>query len=134
MGIIDELMGTLGGGAGGATEGSNQLLNIVMQMLSNPDSGGLQGLLKKFTDSGMKDQFDSWVSTGGNMPVSGDQLGSVFGDQLGQIANQLGLSEKEAAGGLADIMPQIIDKLTPNGQIPESDQLSNELDMLNSKL
>jgi uncharacterized protein YidB (DUF937 family) len=134
MGILDDLLGAFGGGSGSPAGGGNPLLNIVMQMLTNPNSGGLDGLLKQFTQSGLKDQFDSWVSTGQNMPVSPDQMGNVFGNQLGDIAKQLGLSEKEAAGGLAEIFPQVIDKLTPGGQIPDSDQLSKDLEDLNSKL
>jgi uncharacterized protein YidB (DUF937 family) len=134
MGIFDEIMNTLGGGMGSGAGGGNPLLNIILQMLSGPNSGGLQGLGKVFADRGLKDQFDSWISTGGNLPVSADQMGSVFGDKLGDIAKQLGVSEKEAAGGLADIMPQVIDQLTPDGQIPASDQFSQEMDDLNSKL
>jgi len=134
MGILDELLNTFGGALGGNTGGGNSLLNIIMQMLGGPNSGGLQGLEKVFRDSGLKDQFDSWVSTGGNLPVSGDQMGSIFGDKLGDIARQLGVSEKEAADGLAGMFPQVVDKLTPDGQIPSSDQFAQEMDDLNSKL
>jgi uncharacterized protein YidB (DUF937 family) len=123
MGILDDIMGSLGGGVGGDVKGGNPLMNIVMQMLSSPDSGGLHGLMKVFMESGLKDQFASWVGTGSNMPVSADQISSIFGDKLGPIAKQLGISEQEAAGGLADMMPKIIDKLTPDGQIPEAGTL-----------
>lgn len=136
MGLLDMVTGALGGmgGAGGQT-GGNPLLNIVMQMVSNPQSGGLSGLLQKLKDGGLGEQAASWVSTGENLPVSGDQLKNILGGgQLGQIASQLGMSEDDAAGGLAGMLPQVIDKLTPGGEVPGNDMLAQGLDMLKGKL
>jgi uncharacterized protein YidB (DUF937 family) len=78
----------------------------------------------------------SWVGTGQNLPVSAEQIQAVLGSgQLGQIASQLGLNESQAAGGLADLLPQVIDSLTPNGQLPQGDDLlAQGLDMLKGKL
>lgn len=137
MGLLDMVTGALGGGAGGS--GGNPLLGIVMQMLTKGGQGGgggLADLAKAFQDKGMGDQMASWVSTGQNLPISPEQIKNVLGGgQLGQIASQLGVNENEAAGGLADMLPQVIDKLTPNGQMPQSDDLmAKGLELLKGKL
>jgi uncharacterized protein YidB (DUF937 family) len=136
MGLLDMVTGALGG-AGGNGGGANPLLGIVMQMLSNNgQSGGLAGLAKAFQDKGMGDQMASWIGTGQNLPISPDQIKAVLGGgQLGQIASQLGMNEQQAAGGLADMLPQVIDKLTPNGQVPqENDLMAQGLELLKGKL
>ena len=62
----------------------------------------------------------SWVGTGQNLPVSASQLQDVLGsDVLSQFAQQLGLPPGEAAGQLSQILPQVVDKLTPNGQLSD---------------
>jgi uncharacterized protein YidB (DUF937 family) len=136
MGLLDMVTGAVGG-AGGNGGGANPLLGIVMQMLSNNGkSGGLAGLAKAFQDKGMGDQMASWISTGQNLPISPDQIKAVLGGgQLEQIASQLGMNEQQAAGGLADLLPQVVDKLTPNGQIPQGDDLMAQgLELLKGKL
>jgi uncharacterized protein YidB (DUF937 family) len=112
------LAGMLGGlgGAGGLAA----LLPIVAGMLGNDSQhGGLGGLMEKFNQAGMGDVAKSWVGTGENAPISGDQLGQVLGgDMIGDIASKLGVSHGDAAGGLAQMLPGLIDKLTPHGQAP----------------
>lgn len=124
MGLLNSVMGALGG-AGGNGGGNNAMLDVVMQMLSKQGgNGGLAGLVQSFQQNGLGEQMNSWISTGQNLPVSPEQIKSVLGGgQLGQIAGQLGMNESQAAGGLADLLPQVIDKLTPNGQLPQSDDL-----------
>lgn len=130
MGLLDMVTGVLKGGGG-----ENPMMNIIMQLVSNPNSGGLQGLVKSFQGSGLGEQAASWVSSGANLPVSADQIMGAFGgDQLKQMAGQLGVSEHEAAGGLADMLPKVIDQLTPNGEIPEGDLLTQGLNMLKGNL
>ncbi len=123
MGLLDTVTGALNGLNGKG--GSNAMLDVVTQMLSSNDqNGGLAGLAQAFQNNGLGDQMASWVGNGQNLPVSPDQIKSVLGDsQLGQIANRLGMNEQETAGGLADMLPQVIDKLTPNGQMPQGDDL-----------
>ena len=123
MGLMDMVAGALGGAGGNG--GGNPLLDIVMQMLSNSgQGGGMAGLVKAFQDNGLGDHMASWIGTGQNLPISPEQIKNVLGSgQLGQIASQLGMSEHQAAGGLADLLPQVIDKLSPGGQMPQSDDL-----------
>jgi uncharacterized protein YidB (DUF937 family) len=130
MGLLDSVVGALAGGQSG---GSNPLLNIVMQMISNPQSGGLGGLVQSFQQGGLGDIMNSWVSNGQNLPISAEQIQAVLGGgKLQDIASQLGVSTEQASGSLAELLPQMVDKLTPNGQIPEGggDLLAQGLDML----
>jgi uncharacterized protein YidB (DUF937 family) len=104
------LGGALGGGGGGSGGGG---------------LGGLGGLLEQFTRHGMGDAVQSWVGTGQNMPVSPDQITQVFGnDAIGKLAQQLGLGHGEVAGQLSQMLPQVVDKLTPHGQVPQGNDLS----------
>ncbi len=129
MGLLDQVVGAL---ANGQSAQGNPLLDIVMQLVNNPQTGGLAGLVAKLQQGGIGDIVNSWVSTGQNLPVSGEQLQSALGgDMLGQIAARLGVSPQQASGGLADLLPQVIDGLTPNGQLPQGgDMLAQGLDML----
>jgi uncharacterized protein YidB (DUF937 family) len=136
MGMLDGLIGSaLGGmmGTGGSGSGQAQspLLQIALQLLQQ--NGGVGGILDKFRQGGYADQADSWQSTGQNMPLSGNALQEVLGSgAIGQIAGQLGMSHGDAAGGLAQMLPQLIDRFTPNGEVPDNqnDVVAQALAML----
>lgn len=135
MGLLDMVTGALNGASGKG--GGNDMLNVVMQMLSsNGQNGGMAGLVQAFQNKGLGEQMASWIGTGQNLPISPEQIKSVLGDgQLGQIARQLGMNEQQAAGGLAGLLPQVIDKVTPNGQMPQGDDLMAQgLELLKGKL
>lgn len=119
MGLLDSVIGALGG-----TQGSGQgdALQAVIAMLARggQGSGGLDGLVQQFQQGGLGDLIASWVGTGQNLPVSASQLQDVLGsDMLSQFAQQLGLPPGEAAGQLSQLLPQVVDKLTPNGQLSD---------------
>ena len=128
MGLLDSVVGSL---AAGNTQGGNGLLDVVMQLIQN-QPGGLAGLVQSLQQGGLAEVVSSWVSTGQNMPVSAQQVASALGgDQLQNIAAQLGVSPEQASGSLADFLPQVVDQLTPNGQLPEGgDLLTQGLAML----
>ena len=132
MSMLEQLAGSLLNGAlGGAqnTGGGNPLLAAVMGLIEQ--QGGLAGLIAKFQSSGLGDQAASWVSTGSNLPLNADQLQSALGsDTLAQLASQLGVNPGEASGSLAQLLPQVIDQLTPNGQIEGGDVLQQGLSAL----
>lgn len=135
MGLLDMVSGALNGASG--KSGSNDMLNVVMQMLSSKgQNDGMAGLIQAFQNKGLGEQVASWIGTGQNLPISPEQIKSVLGgDQLGQIASQLGMDEQQAASGLAGLLPQVIDKVTPNGQMPQGDDLMKQgLDLLKGKL
>lgn len=138
MGLLDSVMGAVGqsvsnslgtavSGAlgdqlGQALGGGNAagMLQAVTALLER--SGGLQGLVQQFQQGGLGEVVASWISTGQNLPVSPEQIGQVLGrDTLGQVAQTLGMDADQAAGPLAQFLPQIVDALTPQGQMPAPD-------------
>ena len=134
MSLLDSVIGALANSqpgvqppASGATQGvsGSVLLNTVIAMLANGQQsqgagvGGLGDLLGRFTQGGMGDVIGSWIGRGHNAPISGDQLSSVLGsDTIGQIAAQLGLSHSETAGQLSQMLPDVVDRLTPHAEAP----------------
>lgn len=127
---LGAILASLGGsGAGG---GQNKaLLGAVMAMVQQ--QGGIGAVLGKFRSSGLAQQADSWVSTGANMPISADQISKVLGNgAIGGLASQLGMQPQQAGGALANMLPELINQLTPNGSLPDnhSDLLSQGMKML----
>jgi len=128
MGLLDSMLGSvvsqvLGGSQGG---GQAALVQAVIGLLMNGNqgggaaAGGLGGLLEQFRRSGLGDVASSWVSTGQNQPISADQLSNVLGAEvIGQLARSAGMDQGAAAGALSQLLPQLIDGLTPNGQLPQ---------------
>ena len=129
MGLLDQMAGALAGGQSG---GNGALLETVLKLVNDPRHGGLEGLVQAFQKGGLGEIVNSWVSTGQNLPVSPEQVQSALGDSSMQaIAAQLGVSPEQASGSLADLLPQLVDQLTPNGQLPQGgDLLSQGLAML----
>ena len=135
MGMLDGLLGGLmGGGTGTAPQGQSPLVMMALQLIQQ--NGGLPGIIGKLQSGGLAQQVGSWIGTGQNMTVSGSQLQEVLGSgSIGQIAQQLGMSHGDASSNLAQMLPQIIDKLTPHGQIPDdhSDMLAQALSALTKR-
>ncbi|MBA4267138.1 MAG: hypothetical protein C0453_18835 [Comamonadaceae bacterium] len=136
MGLLDALIGAAGnaartpggmasaGGPAGTTGGLDpqMLMGIVMTLINQ--AGGIQGLLAKLQAGGLSDVSQSWVGTGANRPVSPDQLGSALGpDLMAMIARQMGGNTQQAASTMAELMPELIDRLTPQGQLPADNGL-----------
>jgi uncharacterized protein YidB (DUF937 family) len=130
MGLLDSVLGNLLGG-GAARGGNAALLQLVLSMLGNDSpQGGLGALVDKFQRGGLGDVMSSWISTGQNLPVSADQLRSVLGDDtVGAFARQLGTSHGDVLGQLSELLPQVVDRLTPQGQVPQGG-LGNLSDLL----
>ena len=124
MGLLDSVVGALGQSQGG---GQPDLLGAVIGMLGQGGGqagglGGLAGLVAKFQQSGLGDVAASWVGTGENKPIAPDLLGGVLGnDMLSGLAQQMGMNQGDLLGQLSQMLPQVVDKLTPNGQIPQGD-------------
>jgi uncharacterized protein YidB (DUF937 family) len=129
--ILGGMLGGRGGQAGGTPGGG--LGDILGGMLGGGGGGmgGLGGLLQQFQRAGFAEQADSWVSTGQNLPISPDAIGQVFGnDTLSRIARQAGISEAEASQGLSQLLPEVVDRFTPDGNLPDLDQLASSVDSL----
>ena len=134
MGILDEMAKGLLGKVLGGGSSQNPLMDIVLGLITNPQTGGLQGLIQTLKEKGLGDAASSWISTGENQPVSGDQIQHALGGNfIQQIAEQLGSSKSEVSGSLANLLPEIINKLTPNGSLPENNQLQQSLELLKEK-
>jgi uncharacterized protein YidB (DUF937 family) len=126
LGGLGDLAAMLGQGGGpgmqggGGMGGQAALLQMVLSMLANNgQGGGLGGLMEKFQSAGLGEQMNSWVGTGQNLPVSPEQLGSVFGqDQMSQMAERMGLSTGDLGAQLSQMLPQAVDHFTPGGQAP----------------
>ena len=130
MGILDTVLGVIKSQAannaapGTAVDGDNHLLESVIGMLTDPQSGGLSGLVEKVAASGLGDQVASWVGTGNNIPITAEQIQEVLGSSFVQgLAQKMGINTADVAGSLASLLPQVVDKLTPDGQVPANNQL-----------
>ena len=138
-GLGDLLGGILGGGgarggslgAGGALGGNpllRMLLPLVASMLMN---GGLQRILGRLQQSGKGAKGQSWVSPGPNEPVdAADIRAALAEDELAQIARQLGVSEDEAAEAVAQVLPDVVDQATPEGELPDDAELDRRFGRL----
>lgn len=124
MSLMDSLLGSLGGAIGGQTPQGNPMMQAAMALLAGGQQGGAGGLadlVSSFTKGGLGDVVQSWIGTGQNLPISPDQLQQVLGgDTLAGMAKQLGLSHEDPSQGLAGLLPQIVDQLTPQGQMPQN--------------
>jgi uncharacterized protein YidB (DUF937 family) len=110
------------------------LLPVVLAMLSKGQGGtqgagggmgGLGAVLEQFQRAGFGEQAGSWVSTGPNLPISPDVMAQVFGrDGLASIASQAGLDEQQVSAGLSEVLPDVVDRLTPQGQVPDLEVLA----------
>lgn len=132
MGLLDQLVGTLAGSQSGT---NNTLLETVMKLVNDPQHGGLQGLIQTFQHGGLGEIVNSWVATGQNLPISAEQIQNVLGgSSLAQIAAQLGVSQEHASASLAEVLPQMIDSLTPNGSVPQGgDLMAQGMELLKGK-
>lgn len=115
MGLLDSILGA-GSGKSDASGGVTPLVGILGGLLAQ--SGGLQGLANKFSQSGQGNAFSSWVGMGENQPISGNQIQTALGsDQVNALAAKLGVDPAQASHFLAEYLPKVVDKLTPEGKV-----------------
>jgi uncharacterized protein YidB (DUF937 family) len=108
MGLLDGLIGGVVGA--GMTTAVNQILER---------HGGLQGVVKEFERNGLGATVQSWVGTGPNQAIAPDGINRVLGnDLLQQLAAKTGLSVPDLTQRLAQVLPEAVDKLTPDGVVP----------------
>ncbi len=115
MSFLDSLMGQ-------GQESGSGLMDVVGTLISK--AGGLQGLVSQLQQSGLGQQVGSWVSTGANLPVSAEQLGAALqsgplAGVLQQATQKLGMDSPQLLQQLSGLLPQAVDKLTPEGQVPQ---------------
>jgi uncharacterized protein YidB (DUF937 family) len=128
MSLLSSILGAFGFGGQASPQSPDhgKLMSVLTGMLCGPNSPGLAGLLEKLKTGGLGNAVQSWIGTGQNQPVSGDEVRSALGDDhVEQIAREAGMSTEQAFHGLASLLPQLVDRLSPDGKLPESSQLSD---------
>jgi uncharacterized protein YidB (DUF937 family) len=136
MGLLDQIGGALGGALGQGQAGKAAggglvaaLLPQVISMLSQP--GAMSNLTNAFQNAGLGNVLQSWVSTGQNLPISGDQVKQVLGaGPVADLGARAGVGETDASNALAGLLPQVMDKLSPSGNLPSQGDLGSALSSL----
>lgn len=109
MGMFDGLLGGIVGAS---------MVTVVNGVLEK--HGGLQGVVNEFERNGLGPTVRSWVSTGPNQPISPEEVQRALGpDLLQQLSQKSGVSVQDLSSKLAEVLPQAVDKMTPNGAIPK---------------
>ena len=125
MGILDSLASLAGRG------NKSNLLNAVMGVVTSQQGGGLAGLVQQFAGKGLGDIVNSWVSTGQNLPITPQQIQQGLGSNtIKELASKAGIAPEEITSQLTQILPKLVDKLTPEGKVPQGDIASQGLDIL----
>ena len=115
MGLLDSILSAVSGKSDASGEAA-PLIGILSGLLAQ--SGGLQGLANKFSQSGQGDAFSSWVGMGENQSVSSNQIQQALGsEQVRALAARMGVDPALASNFLAEYLPKIVDKLTPAGKV-----------------
>lgn len=110
----------------GLGDKAGDLVGMLAQQMQA--KGGLDGLLKQFHGAGLGDQASSWVSTGENQPINAEQAKAALGPEfIEQAAAKLGIPQDQAGEATAAALPQLVDKLTPNGQVEQGQDLMGAL-------
>jgi uncharacterized protein YidB (DUF937 family) len=139
MGLFDSIAGqvakqavsALSGQSGANGAEGNNMMQMLTGLLSNPELGGISGLVGAFQKNGLGDVVASWISNNTNLPISAEQIQSVLGQApLQDLASKMGLSTDAVASTLSEQLPGLVDQLTPNGELPSGDLMAQGLGML----
>lgn len=115
MGLFDSIAGTVLGKLGGE-QGS--MAQIALDLLNQ--HGGVSGVLEKFKENGMTDEVSSWVGKGANLPISAEQISNVLGNsEIAAMAAKFGITPEVLSSKIAEHLPTVVDKLTPDGEVKE---------------
>lgn len=121
MGILDRAIEMLGDNHLPLMDSRTRLLQAALSLIANNgQAGGLSGLVERFQEAGLGNAIHSWIGTGQNVPVTAEQMEQVLGEgHLQQIAEETGLPHPDVAERLSAMLPDLIDKLTPAGHVPQ---------------
>lgn len=138
MALFEQFTQLAAGFLGDNKNQDSPMLKMVMQMISQSSSSGsgngLNDLLQNFQKNGLGDVISSWVGTGSNQAISPQQIRQGLGQEtLQRMAAQSGTSVENASASLASLLPQIIDKLTPGGEVPDNNSLNDVMSVLWNK-
>lgn len=129
MGLLDQIGGLPGGQVGKAEQ-----LQAIMTWIQQ--QGGIEGIIEKFRSGGLGEIVESWLGQQNNIPVSSDQVASIFGSStLQELGAKLGIDPQTASSLISEYLPKIVDGLSPNGEEPaQQDLLSEGMNLLKGKL
>jgi uncharacterized protein YidB (DUF937 family) len=145
MSGLDDLLGSLLGGKGGnlgnlvsglaggqGLGGGNPMLAVLLPIVGGLlAGGGLQKILSGFHSQGLSSQTDSWIGSGANQPVTGEQVKAALGEnQVAEVAQKLGVSHDEAAAALAEVLPKVVDHASPGGRLKPQAELDSAFEQL----
>lgn len=126
MGLMDEVLSMAG--ASGQPGQHATALSAIMDYVNSPQVGGISGLEKQFQQGGLGHVIGSWISTGQNLPISAEQLQNVLhSGALQAAAQKAGMSKDQLTAAMSSLLPHLVDKLSPNGQLPDSNALQQIL-------
>jgi uncharacterized protein YidB (DUF937 family) len=123
-GLYESLKGLISG-----DENVSKVFDTVKKAI---DERGLDAVLDKFRASGLDDKVESWISQGKNAALSPDEVKDALGDELDGFATKAGVAKDQAADGIAKALPELVDKLTPDGVVPSEEKVKSELSALPS--
>ena len=132
-GDLGSILGQLGGGRstqGGGGINPAILMALLPLVLGLLKGGGLEKILGGMRSKGLSAEADSWVGTGDNQPVSGEQMREAAGPEVAQIAQQAGVSEDEAAAAMAQLLPGLVDSASPDGELAPQENVDSAFDQL----
>lgn len=125
MGLLDEVLGMAGMASSAQSQQHAGTLSMVMDYINSPQVGGISGLQQMFEQKGLGGVVASWIGSGQNLPISADQIQNVLhSDALQQMAAKSGMDVGQLSSVISQLLPHAVDKLTPDGQVPESGALS----------
>jgi uncharacterized protein YidB (DUF937 family) len=125
MGLLDEVLAATGLGASVQAQQHAGALSAILNYVNSPQVGGISCLQKTFQEKGLGGIVNSWISTGQNLPVSADQLQNVLhSGALQQAAQSAGIDPSQLVSMMTTFLPHIVDKLTPNGAVPDNSAFS----------
>jgi uncharacterized protein YidB (DUF937 family) len=128
MGLLDEVISIAGVGGGQQQAEHSTALTAILAYVNSPQVGGVAGLQKMFQQGGLGSVFSSWLGSGQNMPVSADQLQNVLhSGAFQEVAQKAGIDPAELTGMMSTLLPHLVDRLTPNGQMPDAGTLQGML-------
>ncbi len=150
MGLLDDILKQAGGAGAGQAGGLGAIAEMVMKnpqiisaaisMLNPKDTsvgggGSLADVVSAFNKGGLGDIMSSWVGGGPNKPVDPGALANVLGPEiLGQFARKAGVGQADAGSVLASVLPELVNQLTPQGQVPQGNALDGALGSLLGQL
>lgn len=123
MGLIDEVLAM----AGSTTAQQDQhatALGAILSYVNSPQVGGIAGLQHMFQQGGLGSVVSSWIGSGQNLPISASQLQNVLhSGALQEAAQKAGMDPSQLTNLMSTLLPHLVDKLTPNGQVPDAGAL-----------